>query len=286
MTAPAVEYSTLSASGSEIDLSAVMNSNGVMQQNVRFESPDGNIQLSIENEIRISDGESHAVSHLTAGPMINLPSPENGSLVGLPYSFGPSGVNFSPPAVLTYHCHLPDGVDINEMRLALYNPVDGSWTPVTADVSVDANGVVTFRAEIYHFSEYGVIVYDMHDVFMENIIVTHSGSSVEIAGVVNNTTGSAADYEVRTVLDNTSSRITYLHLEAGKSMPIKLSLPAAAGSHSVNINGIERSFTVPYDQLPAEKPFNYFLVIIIVLSVAAVSGIVLIAVRAIRRIHN
>ena len=83
--------------------------------------------------------------------------PENASIIGLAYDFGPVGATFDPPITLTW-VYDPDalleGVAEGDLVLAFYDEAAGEWVELECVVDTENN---TITASVAHFTTFAII---------------------------------------------------------------------------------------------------------------------------------
>ena len=83
--------------------------------------------------------------------------PEDSSVIGLVYDFGPDGATFDPPITLTWSYgpnDIPEGVAEEDLVLVWYDEAGDKW--VELDCVVDTRNS-TITASIEHFTTFAII---------------------------------------------------------------------------------------------------------------------------------
>jgi hypothetical protein len=161
-TASQVISSQNSKTGKNLDLNDVIDSGGIIQEDMQYQD----IRVGSQNRIALieirkgtrvltADGQPvEMISVVNAGPTA---PPQNSSIIDA-FEFEPSGATFSLPLGITLEYDpslIPAGLDAGDLQLACYDVQNGKW--VNCDYVLDTSKH-RLTAQISHFSLYAVIV--------------------------------------------------------------------------------------------------------------------------------
>ena len=217
--------------------------------------------LPMGTVVRDSGGE------LLAGLDINvdetpLPPPGEGSLIGLPYVLGPDGTSFDQLVSLSCRydpAQIPDRVDEEGLYLAYLDFDSGEWWPLPSVVDI-VHHVVT--AQVDHLSVFSVIAPEpppLPAVFTPSQLTISPleievGQAVTVSVLVTNSGEAEGSYSVVLKVNGVAMETREVTM-AGGSQTVSFSTTGAeGGSYSVEVNGLEGSFTVLKPQWPMELP--------------------------------
>jgi len=127
------------------------NSNGVLQDDVDAESPDGNVGVHIPIGTTMLLG-GQPIEDFMVSAVDPLPDPPAGGHVLAAFDFEPNGATFSPGIEITIAFDPAEVAAGEEVVIALLNE-DGTWAYITGVVNAD--GTATFT--VNHFSIYAVL---------------------------------------------------------------------------------------------------------------------------------
>jgi hypothetical protein len=141
-----------------LDLSDVIDADGVVHQTVVYTSPDGGLEIVVGSGTGVLTPGDEPVSALTVEKVCNdiPPPPFNAYIVGCAFDIGPDGTTFDPPIEITLHydpAQVPDGVAEEDLVVAYYNIATGQW--VILPSSVDTVGH-TITATVDHLTLFAV----------------------------------------------------------------------------------------------------------------------------------
>jgi hypothetical protein len=128
------------------------NSNGVLQDDVDAESPDGSVGVHIPAGTTMLLG-GQAIDDFGVSEVSSLPDPPAGGHILAAFDFEPDGATFSPGIEITITFDPSEVAEGEEVVIAFYNEDTGSWEFVTGVVNAD--GTATFT--VNHFSIYAVL---------------------------------------------------------------------------------------------------------------------------------
>jgi len=122
-------------------------------------SSDSKVSLSVPSGTVMRTAAGQLISELTVTPISNPPpAPQNFSVVGMVYDFGPSGAVFDSPITLTFKysdSDIPKGVDEVGLTVAYYNEAVSKWIELTGCVVDPVANTVT--VSVSHFTRYAIL---------------------------------------------------------------------------------------------------------------------------------
>jgi len=186
--------------------------------------------------------------------------PEYAHIIGLVYDFKPDGATFNPPATLEYSydpSQIPEGIAEEKLVIAWWDAESGKWVELESTVDPKAN---TITAPVSHFTAFCTLAYSYPAAFITTdlfILPTEvdSNESVTISVLVTNTGDLTGSYKVTLKINTVVEATKEVTLNAGASQTvIFITSKEAAGTYSVDVNGISGSFTVKEKPAPPSPP--------------------------------
>ena len=239
------------------DVTGFITPDGVFTETVIAESFDGLAYLTI-NEGTIGLIEGEPLSEISMVEMEEPPAPpEDSSVIGLVYDFGPDGATFDPPIILTItydELLIPEGVAEENLVIAMWDEEAGEWVNLE-DITVDPE-TNTITAKVSHFTAFTVLAYTRLAAFaVSDLSVTPAevdvGETVTISTLVTNTGDLTGSYEVTFKIDNVVVATKEVTLAGGASQRITFTTAEdVAGTYSVDVSGLTGSFTVKEEVVP------------------------------------
>ena len=136
----------------------LIDADGEIQETVTATSADGKLTITIEEGTTALDKDGNPLSGLEADVDPSPPDPpEDASIIGLVYDFGPEGATFDPPITLEF-TYDPDDIpgDVAEEDLVIvhYDEDADEWVdcPCTCDTKTNC-----VTASIEHFTTFAII---------------------------------------------------------------------------------------------------------------------------------
>ena len=270
-----------------------INSDGIFQHAFQVNSEDNGISINIQAWSKGSDEKGQALTKLTLNSLHNIvPPPEDGKIIGLPFEFGPTGATFEPPLKLTLSLNelqLPANTTLNQIRIAVFNPISGGWGPLsTTIVRETSDHEIKLITGLAHFSIYGIIAYTETAVFIRNLNVTpaepNTDGNVIISATVSNTTPSAAEYDVRLIVNDETSLLKRIMIQAGETLPVSFTInQIGPGIHRFDLNGLQGEFESGQRAEEEDRnTFNWW-VVYIILGGGLISAALLISLRVLKK---
>ena len=153
---PAGEEVKTNLFGTEV--SFPISSGGEILEEIVATSEDGTLTLTIPEGTIALDKEDNPLTSLEAGVDTSPPPlPENATIIGLAYDFGPDEATFASPITLTRSYDpgdIPEGVAEEDLVLAWYDEAGGKWVELDCIVDTESN---TITASIEHFTTFAII---------------------------------------------------------------------------------------------------------------------------------
>ena len=239
------------SSGATLDeLNRFMGEPGVFTKETSVRTFDSKAILSIAAGTKFNLPEDQTGSYITTKAVQTgaPPPPVDGSIIGIPYQFGPEGATFDPPLTLKMVYDLsgiPAGKNETDLKLGYW---DGNKWQVLDSIVDPVNRTIT--AQVSHFSEYAVISVLPPPVFTLSSIKINTeqidpGDTVTIETTVSNTGGSPGNYTLVLKVDGVQADSRAVNLDPGKSETVAFQLQKDdPGYYVVEINGETGSFKV------------------------------------------
>jgi len=231
---------------------------GVVGEEIVATSEDVTITIE-EGTIALLEGEP--LETLTAAVDETPPEPpEDASIIGLAYDFGPDGATFDPPITLTWSYDpnaIPEGAAAEDLVLAWYDEAADRWVELACVVDTRNN---TITASIEHFTTFAIIgaVIPLEPVeptlapaaftpgsLSISPVEVNIGDEVAISLLVANTGGKSGSYEVTLKINGEVAATKEVTVSAGLSKEVIFTISKdIAGTYSVDVNGLTDSFVV------------------------------------------
>ena len=142
-----------------IDVSDVIDEEGIITEKVCGKSGDGNLELCIDEGTTTLTEDGNPISEITIEEMEATPPPPQGAnIIGLTYDLGPDGATFDPPVqvTITYDpADIPEGVAAEDLVIAWWDEDAGVWV-VLDDITVDPV-THTITGRISHLTPFTII---------------------------------------------------------------------------------------------------------------------------------
>ncbi len=130
---------------------------GVIQQEVRYITPDGMAQIEIDPGTATLTGDGSPLQNIFVQEVCDgIPPLSHGQIVGCAYDFGPDGATFDPPIVVALRYDpgsISEGVAEEALVIVYYDVAAGQWVPLASTVDT-TNNVVS--AEVSHFTIFAI----------------------------------------------------------------------------------------------------------------------------------
>jgi hypothetical protein len=149
--------------GDSLDLSGVIDDNGVVQQGVSYTSPDGTLEIAVgSGTTALTEGDDPLPAVVVEKVCQDVPPPPaNAYLVGCAYDFGPDGATFDPPITITLNydpAEVPEGVAEEDLVVAYYNVATGQWVILPSTVDTTAHTITATVDHLTLFAAYATVV--------------------------------------------------------------------------------------------------------------------------------
>jgi hypothetical protein len=228
-----------------------INSDGIVQGDIRGTSADGKLTITITSGTRVLDRNGSPLSSLTARPHDNPPPPpKDAHIIGLAYEFSPAGATFDPSLILTWQydpAAIPEGVAAEDLVIAYYDEEAGKWVELQCMVNTETNTITT---SVEHFTTFALIgsiqparwSLSMLDVSPAKV---NPGERVTVTISVANSGGLEGSYAVALRINGMKEEEKVVTVGPGESQTVSFSvLKEEPGSYSVMIGELLDSFTV------------------------------------------
>lgn len=140
-----------------IDLSDSVNSNGVLQQDIQYSTPDGMLKFHVANGTTVLTKDGEPLQSIEVQVITDIVPPDTGAhLIRPVYNCSPDGATFDPgiTATITYDPALiNDGILEERLLIAYYNPTTGQWVSLPSTSDTLNHAVV---AGITHFTKFAL----------------------------------------------------------------------------------------------------------------------------------
>ena len=246
------------------EASSPISSSGEILETIEATSEDGTLTLTIREGTIALDKDDNPLTSLEAEVDTSPPPPpENTSIIGLAYNFGPDGATFDPPITLTRSYDpndIPEGVAEKDLVLAWYDAAGDNWVELDCVVDTRNN---TITASIEHFTTFAIIgaaappepvpgpasepVPATFTPGSLNIspVEVNIGDEVTISLLVTNTGGKSGSYQVTLKINGEVAATKEVTVSAGLSKEVAFTTSKdMAGTYLVDVNGVTDSFVV------------------------------------------
>ncbi|MFC1905015.1 CARDB domain-containing protein, partial [Chloroflexota bacterium] len=250
---------TLPGETSLIDL---IDSRGVAMRAVEASSEDEKCTLVVSKNTKVLTKSGYPSNKISIVEQGNPPDPPNDTeLVGSTYDCGPDGITFDPPMdlTLTYNPNsILEGVAEEDLVIVMWDTSEGKWVELegcTVDTSTH-----TITAKVAHFTDFTILAHTKPAAFtIGDLSVTsqevETGDEVTISVLVANTGNLKGGYKVSFKVKNVVIDTEDITLAGGASQEVTFTMSQdAAGSYTVDVNGLSGSFIVKEGVTPAPTP--------------------------------
>lgn len=180
------------------------------------------------------------------------PPPPEAYIVGLPYELGPNGATFNRPAMLHFSYdpdEIPPGVAEADLDMGYYDDEAAQWLVLPSGVDIVKH---TISTRVDHLSTFAVIAPApppppaAFTTSALNIspLETDIGETVTISALVTNTGELEGSYSVTLAKNGVVEETAEITLASGSQTVTFSTAGDEAGTYSVDVNGLEGSFTV------------------------------------------
>jgi len=246
------------------EVSSPISSSGEILETIEATSEDGTLTLTIaEGTIALDKDDNPLISLEAEVDTSPPPPPEDTSIIGLAYNFGPDKATFDPPITLTRSYDpddIPEGVAEEDLVLAWYDEVGAKWVELDCVVDTKNN---TITASIKHFTTFAIISVVIppepaiapapaalipHSLSIAPVEV-NIGDEVTVSLFVTNTGGKSGSYKVTLKINGVVEATKEVTVSAGFSKEVTFTISKdIASTYSVTVNGLTDSFTVKEEE--------------------------------------
>ncbi len=230
---------------------------GKFTKDVTAESEDGKVELTIDEGTIGQTKKGKRLLKITIVEMEDPPAPpEDSTVIGLVYDFGPGGATFKPLITLTFTYDpddIPEGVAEENLVIALWDEAAGEWVNLVATVDPETN---TITAKVSHFTAITVLAYTRPAAFTASALTISPtevdvGEKVTVSVLVANTGDLTGSYEVTLKINNVEVATEGVTLAGAASQKVTFTtVKDAAGTYAVNIDGLSGTFVVKAPPVP------------------------------------
>ncbi|MCJ7425841.1 MAG: hypothetical protein MUO17_01680 [Dehalococcoidales bacterium] len=179
-----------------------------------------------------------------------LPPPPESDIVGRPYELGPDGTTFDRPVTINFsydHGDIRPGVDEEELVLGYYDNEAAQWQFMPSVVDM-ASHIVTSMVD--HLSTFAVIApMPLPAAFSTSELSVYPpeaeiGETVTVSVLVTNSGELEGVYGLSLTINGVVEGTREITLAGGSQQVVFSVAGDEAGTYSVEVNGLEGSFTV------------------------------------------
>jgi hypothetical protein len=179
------------------------------------------------------------------------PPPPDEEIVGEAYELGPHGATFDHPATLSFSYdpdEIPAGVAEEDLVLGYYDDDTGEWLELRSSVDLSSDTLSTHFDHLSTFAVIAPLPPQPADFVTSELNIspqeTDIGEAVTVSVLVTNAGELEGSYNVNLVVNGTVVETREVTLAGGSQEVVFTTSGDEAGSYSVEVNGLEGSFTV------------------------------------------
>jgi len=214
-------------------------------------SEDNRLQIVFPVGTVAQDREGKLLMSLEVAINEAPPPPEAG-IVGLPYELGPHGATFNQPITINFSYdpeEIPPRVAEADLVMGYYDEDSGQWLFLPSVVDMASHTVTTLVDHLSTFAVIAPIPPPLPAAFTTSALTVHPletdiGEAVIISVLVTNTGEVEGSYNVALALNGTVEESRVVTLAGGSQQVVFSTSGGEAGDYSVEVNGLEGSFTV------------------------------------------
>lgn len=216
--------------------------------------------VSADNRLKIDFREGTLVQDEYGAQLFDIelaiadpspPQPPDAEIVGPTYELGPHGATFDHLANMTFSydpAEIPAGVAEEDLELGYYDDEADEWLVLRsrADTSKDI-----ISTSFDHLSDFAILAPNPHSPAAFNIsaldispLETDIGETVTVSVLVTNSGELEGSYSLNLALNGTVVETRGITMASGSQTVVFSTAGDEAGSYSVEVNGLEGSFTV------------------------------------------
>jgi hypothetical protein len=257
--------------------SASMTEEGMLEEALEVTSSDGTVSLFFPEGTQMLDSEGNPLKEITVDPILDLPEPPTKAhIIGIACDFGPDGAIFEPPIelIVIYDPEaLPEGVNEEDLVIALYDAESGEWVLLPSQVDPEKH---TITASISHFTVFGVIGREEAAFDFANLSISpnmvDSEESVTMTIDITNVGGLGGSCTIMLLIDGAEEATQRLMLAPGASDTVTFVVTREdAGTYSVEIDRLTGEFIVRAHPFPWAQVGGIIGGVLGLLAVAAVT---------------
>lgn len=250
------------AAPGETSLADLVDSRGIAIKDVGASSVDDKCTVVIDKGTKILQKSGYPANKISVVEQEYPQSPPaDTKLVGSAYDLGPDGATFNPEIELTLAYDpksIPTGVAEEDLVIFMWDTTSGKWIELEGCTVDTINHTIT--GKVAHFTDFAVLAHTGPATFtLSNLSITpaeaETGSKVTISALVANTGNLKGDYQVTFTINNVVVHTENITLDGGTSQTVSyITSQNAAGSYTVDVNGLTDSFGVKMKATPTPTP--------------------------------
>jgi len=214
-------------------------------------SEDNRLQIVIPVGTIAQDSEGDLLSGIELA-VADTPPPPDSYIVGLPYELGPHGATFDRPVTMNFIYDLeeiPPDVAEADLALGYYDDEADQWLVLSSGVDIVRH---TISTRVDHLSTFAIIapLYVPTPAAFTTSALDISpleadiGEAVTVSVLVTNTGELEGSYSLNLTINGTVVETSEITMASGSQTVTFSTAGDEVGSYSVEINGLEGSFTV------------------------------------------
>ncbi len=246
-----------------VQSSHAISSTGKLLETIEAVSQDSKLKLILPENTIAQNKMGQPLTNLSVNSnQAPPPPPEDTTIVGLAYNLEPSGARFDPPIIISLKydpSSIPQGVSEVDLKLAYYDEATGKWVVLESTVDTVSHALT---ARVSHFTTFAIVgsirlqpsppalpSSSVPPAFTAGSLsispaAVGVGGTVTISLVVSNTGGSGS-YIATLKVNGLVEAMSEISVAAGASQEVIFTTSKnAAGSYSVDVNGLIGSFNV------------------------------------------
>ncbi len=256
-------------------------------------SEDNRLQIVIPVGTIVQDSEGDLLFGIELA-VADTPPPPEAYIVGLPYELGPHGATFDRPVTLHFIYdpeEIPPGVAEADLDLGYYDDEADQWLVLSSGVDI-VRHIISTRVD--HLSTFAVIA-PLHvptpaafttSTLDISPLETDIGETVTVSVLVTNTGELEGSYSLNLTINGTVVETREITLASGSQTVTFSTVGDEAGPYSVEVNGLEGSFTVREAPILSTGLSSTVIWTIVGLAIAALVVLVVVIIVKMRRRYD
>jgi len=242
----------------------IRNSAGRVLEPAAMTSADGVLSITILQSTMAKDKNGTGLTALDVSVNENPPlPPEDHNIIGLIYDFQPAGATFDPPITLSFTfdpTDIPESIAEEGLVIAYYDKEAGKWVECECTFDPKANCITACISHFTSFALLGQKAPETSAAFsLSNLSIQPTGvepaEAVTVTVSVANTGAVEGTCGLVLKVDGVQEASEDITVAAGASQSVSFTISREApGNHTVNVSGLEGSFTVVAPTAPPPAP--------------------------------